>query len=126
MQAAKLLAFLLWPLFYALIATAAQADFKSSVKCLQAQLNTSGFAAGPVDGLFGRRTHRALLNFVRKHGMPAEPSLIKHNASRLLPPIGADQSGSAKILACPNQALRDHRSTFGCTNNCYPDRRNSA
>lgn len=81
MKAAKLLAFLLWPLFYALIATAAQADFKSSVKCLQAQLNTSGFAAGPVDGLFGRRTHRALQAFAQQHGVPTEPPMIKNNAS---------------------------------------------
>ncbi len=81
MKVTKLWALLLWSLLSTLTATAAQADFKSSVKCLQAQLNTSGFAVGPVDGLYGRRTHRALQNFARKHGMPTEPSLIKHNAS---------------------------------------------
>lgn len=81
MKVTRLWTLLLWSLLSTLTATVAQADFKSSVKCLQAQLNTSGFAAGPVVGVFGKRTHRALQAFARQHGVPTEPPMNKGNAT---------------------------------------------
>lgn len=81
MNTTKLWAVLVWGITFALTATSSHANIASSIKCVQEQLNQSGFAAGPVDGLFGRRTHRALQAFAQKNGMPTEPPLIKENAN---------------------------------------------
>ncbi|MGR3621945.1 peptidoglycan-binding protein [Pseudophaeobacter sp.] len=81
MNTTKLWAVLVWGITFALTATSSHANIASSIKCVQDQLNQSGFAAGPVDGLFGRRTHRALQAFAQKNGMPTEPPLIKENAN---------------------------------------------
>ncbi|MEP4035378.1 peptidoglycan-binding domain-containing protein [Pseudophaeobacter sp.] len=81
MKLAKFWAVLVWSLTSTLTATAHEASTQDSVKCIQEQLNVSGFAAGSVDGVFGKRTHRALQAFAQKHGMPTEPPLIMQNAN---------------------------------------------
>lgn len=81
MKLVKLWAVLVWSLVSGLTVSLAEASTQDSVKCIQEQLNLSGFAAGPVDGLFGRQTHRALQAFARKNGMTDEPPLITPNAN---------------------------------------------
>jgi hypothetical protein len=44
-------------------------DRGSDVVTLQRVLATDGFPAGPADGIFGRRTHRAVRRFQRSRGL---------------------------------------------------------
>ena len=39
-----------------------------NLKAIQAMLNECGFGAGPMDGLWGRKTESAAANFIRDHG----------------------------------------------------------
>lgn len=44
----------------------------SDIKTLQAELNAKGYDAGPVDGIPGRRTKRALQDFQKSRGLVAD------------------------------------------------------
>lgn len=68
-------------------ATAALAD-RDDVRCVQAQLNAAGFDAGPVDGIPGRMTRRALNAFGEAHDMSTEFPLHRESAAPYCRRIG--------------------------------------
>jgi peptidoglycan hydrolase-like protein with peptidoglycan-binding domain len=51
---------------------ATRAGGSDRVRELQRRLRRLGYATGPVDGIFGRRTRAALAWFQRKHGLPTD------------------------------------------------------
>jgi len=55
-----------------------------AVRLLQEWLLAAGYDPGPVDGIFGPRTHAALVAFQRTHGLPADGVLTAAVASRLM------------------------------------------
>ncbi|MBA4274158.1 MAG: hypothetical protein C0436_00750 [Alphaproteobacteria bacterium] len=52
-----------------------QAALRDDIRTLQRELRTAGFNAGPVDGLVGDRTERALNAYRQRHG--AEPEALQ-------------------------------------------------
>ena len=52
--------------------TLARGDHGSDVATLQRVLATDGFPAGSADGIFGRRTHRAVRRFQRSRGLAVD------------------------------------------------------
>jgi peptidoglycan hydrolase-like protein with peptidoglycan-binding domain len=52
--------------------TLRQGDFGAAVETLQRQLDRHGFSPGGIDGQFGAKTRRALVDFQRAHGLNAD------------------------------------------------------
>ena len=69
----------------------APAPVADPVREAQRRLNAGGFDAGPVDGIFGPRTKRALIIYQAVNGLPLTGELDAATRARLLP----DPSGSA-------------------------------
>ncbi|MGH1576793.1 peptidoglycan-binding domain-containing protein [Planktotalea sp.] len=63
-----------------LIPFSAHAFTKDAVKCVQNQLNDTGFEAGSVDGLVGGKTRRALDKFQAEYGELSKRRLSRNNA----------------------------------------------
>lgn len=64
------------------------------VRLLQNQLNQLGFRAGPVDGVFGFLTERAVIMFQRAKGLPSDGIVGQVTWGALLRP----EEGLAKVI----------------------------
>ena len=51
---------------------------KGSIKKTQALLNRKGFSAGPADGVIGRKTRTAIVQYEKKHGMKVSGQVTNH------------------------------------------------
>jgi hypothetical protein len=69
----------------------APAPVPDPVREAQRRLNAGGFDAGPVDGIFGPKTKRAVIIYQAVNGLPLTGKLDAATRARLLP----DPSGSA-------------------------------
>jgi peptidoglycan hydrolase-like protein with peptidoglycan-binding domain len=78
---------------------AARAGGSERVRELQRRLRRLGYATGPVDGIFGRRTRAALAWFQRKHGLPANGRASARAVGHLRERTGA----RAERPATPNK-----------------------
>src|SRR5512132_1346298 len=88
------------------------------VRALQRILRSLGYACGPADGLFGRRTRASLQWFQIKHGLPptgsadAETLRILHLRARARAPQAArpraDAPASSQAPTRPANAPRPH------------------
>jgi peptidoglycan hydrolase-like protein with peptidoglycan-binding domain len=56
------------------------------VRTIQRRLRTLGYAPGPIDGLFGPRTERAVLQFQADRRLVADGAVGPTTSKRLLPP----------------------------------------
>lgn len=60
-------------------------DMGPEVEYLQLALTRAGYAPGPIDGIFGRRTYDALVRFQRDSGLAADGIVGKLTWTRLYP-----------------------------------------
>jgi peptidoglycan hydrolase-like protein with peptidoglycan-binding domain len=60
-----------------------RADGSDRVRELQSRLNRLGYHSGPVDGLFGPRTERAVLRFQRRHHLEVDGVVGMHTLRSL-------------------------------------------
>lgn len=74
----------------------------TDVAAAQALLNSLGYDAGPVDGLFGRKTKEALNRFQRDRGLPLTDSISSAALQALV--TATQNSGYASIPEGPNAA----------------------
>lgn len=65
-------------------AAGATAPVEDPVRAAQAQLNAAGFDAGPVDGILGPRTKRALIKYQAANGLEVSAELDRATRERLL------------------------------------------
>lgn len=114
---------------------------RSGIKEVQRRLNERGYAAGPVDGAFGRSTRRAIAAFQRDSGLPVTgfPDASLLGALRSRPATnqqGGERQGLMGFVTMPGFDLPgdDYRnglsdpklkgiSLSGCTKLCAQDQR---
>ncbi len=65
----------------------------NDVRELQRRLNQKGCNAGNVDGIFGKRTNKAVRNFQRKNGLAVDGIVGKNTRNKL----GLNKSGNGNI-----------------------------
>ena len=77
-------------------AGATSASVEDPVRAAQEKLNAAGFEAGPVDGVLGPRTKRALIRFQAAEGLELTGKLDAATRARLLGRSATSRSGGAR------------------------------
>ncbi|MBX5437225.1 MAG: peptidoglycan-binding protein [Alicyclobacillaceae bacterium] len=85
----------------------------SAVAELQKALNERGFAAGPVDGIFGPQTAAAVAAFQRAHGLAPSGVATAATWALLLGTSGSASSAPAQISRPPAAPVSKGRTTSG-------------
>ncbi|CAN5709888.1 N-acetylmuramoyl-L-alanine amidase [soil metagenome] len=80
------------------------------VALLQARLNALGFDAGREDGIFGRDTHKAVVDFQKEYGIP-EDAIFGPLSHAALTGLRADRPGTAAALR--EELHRQQRARLG-------------
>jgi hypothetical protein len=62
----------------------------SGIKQIQSLLNTLGFNAGPIDGIKGRQTIRAIRSFQRERGIPVTGELDNETEQKIKQQAGVE------------------------------------
>lgn len=106
-------------IFSSLEAYATEIDFKSIFKndvnttsSIQEKLNALGFAAGKVDGLWGRKTERALLKFAERFPplkKPQEPDDYVARLDQIYQSWFGSPFEDGKVIVTPNANLNTTR-----------------
>ena len=106
-------------IFSSVEADASEIDFKSIFKndvkttsSIQEKLNALGFAAGKVDGLWGRKTERALLKFAERFPplkKPQEPDDYVARLDQIYQSWFGSPFEDGKVIVTPNANLNTTR-----------------
>jgi len=78
---------------------------RAQVRQVQAALNTLGYDAGPVDGVAGRRTQRAIATYSADHGLPSGRSISPAFLEALFGTRGTD-TNPGNDRGCADVAVR--------------------